>query len=77
MTRPFIDPAMLGAIMEPEVVRSTLAAGRERSLANIIAALLNENEPLLKAEHNGATVTVRERGGGAMLRVQIKQEQFA
>ena len=71
--RPYIDPVLLGAIMEPEVVQSTLAAGRERSLANIIAALLNENEPLLKAEHNGKTVTVRERGGGAMLRFHVEQ----
>lgn len=52
---------------EPEVVQSALASANCRSLARIIAALVNENEPLLKAEHDGATVTVRERGGAAVM----------
>jgi hypothetical protein len=54
-------------IPEPEVTRKAVASVQCRSLAAVIAELLNDNEPLLKAEANGASVTVRERGGPATM----------
>lgn len=59
------------AIQEPEVAARELSHIRARSLAHIIAALVNENEPMLKAEADGATVTISERGGGAAMRLTI------
>lgn len=59
-------------LVELEVAESTLARCRHKSLARIIADLLNENEPLLKAEADGATVTVRERGGYAVMRFTVE-----
>lgn len=52
-----------GIIAEPEVVRADLASIQAKSLARIIAALINENEPLLKAEQDGTVIAVDERGG--------------
>lgn len=49
-----------------------LAAANNRSLARIIGELINEHEPLLKAETDGATVIVRERGGPAVMRVTVE-----
>jgi hypothetical protein len=62
------------AFPEPEVVQSALARANHKSLARIIAALVNENEPLLKAEQDGTTVTVRERGGPAVMLVSITEK---
>lgn len=62
-------PAMLKALglpttlAEPEVIRADLARIQSKSLAKIIAALINENEPLLKAEQDGTVIAVDERGG--------------
>jgi hypothetical protein len=58
---------------EPETTAAALAKIQCRSLARIIAGLINENEPLLKAEADGSTVTVRERGGPATMTVTISQ----
>jgi hypothetical protein len=44
---------------EPETLRADLARIQAKTLAGVIADLLNENEPLLKAEADGSTVTVR------------------
>jgi len=50
---------------EPEVARAELARIKAHSLANSIAALVNDNEPLLNAKAKGNTITVSERGGPA------------
>lgn len=56
--------AEFGALLpEPEVLRADLAQIQARSLARIIANLINENEPLLKAEADGTVLSVDERGG--------------
>jgi len=41
------------------------------SLASILADLINENEPLLKAELNGDEITVTERGGGLAFEISV------
>jgi hypothetical protein len=70
---------MLGALglpqiaPEPEVIASSLARIRARSLAGLIAGLINENEPLLRASFEGAAVTVREVGGGAVMQFTITE----
>jgi len=50
-------------LVEPEVVRADLARIQAKSLARIIADLINANEPLLKAEADGEVIAVDERGG--------------
>jgi hypothetical protein len=62
---------------EPELLALAMQEIQCRTLAGLIAKLINENEPLLKAESLDATVTVSEigssgtfsftihRGGGA------------
>lgn len=79
--RPSNDPApmstreMFGLSLqmpEPEVVRSTLARTGCKALARIIADLINENERLLEATCEGATVTVRERGGSSAMTFTVK-----
>ena len=57
---------------EPEVLAAEMASINCRTLASIIAKLIVENEPLLKAECDGATVTVRERGGSCVMRVSVE-----
>lgn len=47
----------------------------EKSLAGIIAGLLAEHEPLLRAEADGSSVIVRERGGPGVFRVSIKARE--
>lgn len=48
---------------EPEVLRADFAHIQAKSLARIIANLITENEPLLKAEADGTVIAVDERGG--------------
>jgi hypothetical protein len=45
--------------------------GEAKSLARIVADLINDNEPLLKAEADQATVTVRERGGPGAFSINV------
>lgn len=59
---------------EPEVLQRDLARIQCKSLARCIARLLNENEPLLRAEQDGATVTVREIGGPVMMRFEVRHD---
>jgi hypothetical protein len=59
---------------EPEVARADLARIRCKSLAGCIAKLIAEHEPMLKAEADGATVVVRERGGSAAMRFTVEAE---
>ena len=59
---------------EPEVVARDLARIRCKTLAGIIAKLLAEHEPILKAEADGATVTVREIGGIGVMRFTVASE---
>ena len=61
--------------LEPEVVQSTLSKARNRSLAGLIVALLTDNEPLLSASQDGASVTVREVGGGSVMRFTVESGQ--
>jgi hypothetical protein len=58
---------------EPEVLRADLARIQSKALANIIAALVNDNEPMLSAKANGNTITVSERGGPATFTFTIQQ----
>jgi hypothetical protein len=58
-------------MQEAEVAARELGRIRAKSLASIIADLVNANEPMLKAQADGETVTVSERGGGAVMRVTI------
>lgn len=78
-----IDPALklsfellgLPVIMpEPEVAAADLARIRARSLAGLIVSLINENEPMLCASFDGATVTVRERGSAGVMKFTIQGE---
>jgi hypothetical protein len=50
---------------------SRLAELQAKSLARIVADLINDNEPLLKAEADQATVTVRERGGPGAFSINV------
>jgi hypothetical protein len=66
---------MLGlplVVQEPEVVARDLARIQCKSLARVIAGLIADNEPLLKAEADGATVIVQERGGPMVMRVTVE-----
>jgi hypothetical protein len=70
--------AMLAALglpavsVEPEVLRADLNRIQEKSLASILAALVNDNEPLLKADVTGNVITVSERGGQATFTFTVK-----
>jgi hypothetical protein len=57
---------------EPEVAQATIARVQCKSLARIITDLIADHEPLLKAECDGATVTVRERGGPGVMRFTVE-----
>jgi hypothetical protein len=50
-------------IFMPIQARASYRDGMAKSLARIVTDLVNEHESLLKAECDGDTVTVRERGG--------------
>jgi hypothetical protein len=45
------------------------------SLARIIADLLNDNEPLLRATRDGTEITVSEKGGPLMFTVTIERSE--
>jgi hypothetical protein len=67
--------AMLGLppiIPEPEVTKAALARIQCKSLATIVTALINDSEPMLKAEQDGETVTVRVRDGSATMRFTVE-----
>jgi hypothetical protein len=57
---------------EPEVAARDLARIRCKSLADTIAYLLAENEPLLRAEADGATVTVNVIGEREVMRFTVE-----
>jgi hypothetical protein len=59
---------------EPEVVAADLARIQCKTLASLITKFLNE-EPLLKATCNGATVTVREIGGTGEMQFTIASKE--
>ena len=59
-------------VPEPEVLQRDLDRIQCKTLAKVIATLLAENEPLLTAEHDGATVTVREVGGDGVFKVTVE-----
>lgn len=59
---------------EPEVARADLARIQCKSLAALIAGLIAEHEPMLRAEYDGATVTVREIGGAGAMRFTVEAE---
>lgn len=66
---------MLGlppTIAEPEVARATMDSLKCKSLAILIADLIAEHEPLLRAEVDGATVTVREIGDGGVMQFTVE-----
>jgi hypothetical protein len=67
---------MLGLLpaQGPEVVAADLARIRCKALASFIAKLLND-EPLLKATCDGATVTVREIGGTGEMQFTIASKE--
>ena len=66
----FMADALSYAAAAPE----TLAQSNCRSLARIIADLINENEPMLRATHDGSTVTVAERCGPARMTFTIEPD---
>jgi len=57
--------------------RSALGRSNCRSLAKIITDLVNANEPLLRAQCDGATVTVAERGGPSSMTFTVEQPREA
>lgn len=57
---------------EPEMLRADLARVKARALARVIAGLINDNEPLLRADADGTTVTVRELGDNGVMRVTVE-----
>lgn len=66
-----IGPAL---VPEPEVLRADLERIKCKSLAGLIAKLIAENEPMLRAECDGDTVTVREIGDSGTMRVTVVSE---
>lgn len=59
-------------LSEPEVIAADLGRIQSKSLATLIAALVNEHEPLLKAEASDNEITVTERGGQASFSVTVQ-----
>lgn len=57
---------------EPEVISADLSRIRCKSLASLILRLIEQNEPLLSVERDGATLTVRERGGSGVMRLTVE-----
>jgi hypothetical protein len=64
-----LSPALLP---DPEVLKADLARIQCKTLASVIAGLIAEYEPMLKAEADGATVIVAEIGGGTAMKVTIE-----
>lgn len=61
-------------VQEPEVVKADLARIQCKTLASFIADALSE-EPLLKVERDGATVTVTEIGGSGAMTFTVEAKQ--
>jgi predicted component of type VI protein secretion system len=59
-------------VPEPEVSRAAVRSVQCKSLASVIEALIADHEPMLRAERDGATVTVREIGGSALMRFTVE-----
>jgi hypothetical protein len=59
---------------EPEVVRAQLSSIRCKTLADTIAHLLTEHEPMLRAKADGDTVSVRVLGDPEVMRFKITGE---
>lgn len=57
---------------EPEVMGGIMRSIRCKSLAATIAGLIAEHEPMLRAECDGASVTVRDPDGNVM-RFEVKE----
>lgn len=57
---------------EPETLKADMNHIRCKSLASIIAGLINGNEPLLRAEADGSTIKVRELGGSAAMTIKVE-----
>lgn len=80
MIPPHHSPASAAHPIFTDIIDGMISApvriseANNRSLAGIITSLINENEPLLKAEQDGTTVTVRERGGPAVMVVEVRGE---
>lgn len=58
---------------EPEVIAADLARIRCKSLASLIAGLLAEHEPMLRAEADGATVMVSVIGEREVMRFTVSE----
>jgi hypothetical protein len=59
-------------VPEPEVSRAAVRSVQCKSLASIIVEMIADQEPMLRAERDGATVTVREIGGSALMRFTVE-----
>lgn len=65
----------LADILQPIIDRRNHHQRMAGSLADIIACLLSENEPLLKAERNETEITVTERGGGLAFTITVETRE--
>lgn len=59
-------------VPEPEVTKAALRNIQCKSAAQVIAGLIADNEPMLRASVDGATVTLREIGGSGVMRFTIE-----
>lgn len=66
------EPINLASVAARVLGTDPLATGRHKALAGILADLLNDHEPLLHAEQDGATVTVSEKGGRVAMRFTVE-----
>lgn len=67
-----LDALGLPAIIpEPEVTRRALAKVKSHSLASLLARLINQHEPMLRAECDGANLTVREIGDDYVMQCTV------
>jgi hypothetical protein len=60
---------------EPEVARAIVTRSKTKALANVIAGLINEHEPMLQAEVDGASVVVRVRGDDGSMRLTVEDQR--
>jgi hypothetical protein len=58
---------------EPEVLGGMMKSIRCKSLAATLAGLIAEHEPMLRAECDGATVSVRDLGGSATMTFTVTE----
>jgi hypothetical protein len=71
--RPDLRTALglsIALLPEPEVLKADIGHIRCKTLADMIAHLINETEPMLRAKAEGATVTVRDCDGAMRLTVE-------